>query len=144
MAQAAAHNLASATVTVSIPQRGEEARRVDPLNSATWRGQTRFDDPAGVWDFIRRLEANPTFKAHDLNLTAESTDGCQHVEFVGSLASGYAADELKIVGETLQNLSGPGSLRLTAGSISFPTGQGLLDWLRSTNQPVDMDKISQP
>jgi hypothetical protein len=144
MAQAAAHNLASTTVTVSIPQRGEEARRVDPLKPATWNGLTRFDDSAGVWDFIRRLEGNPTLKAHDLNLTAESADGRQHVEFVGSLESGYAADELKVVVETLQNLSGPGSLRLTAGSLSFPTGQGLLDWLRATNQPVDMDKISQP
>jgi hypothetical protein len=144
MAQAAAHNLASGTVTVPIPQRGEEARRVDPLRPATWSAQTRFDDSAGAWDFIRRLEANPNFKVHDLNLIAESADGYQHVEFTGSLASGYAADELKVAGETLQNLSGPGSLRLTAGSISFPTGQGLLDWLRATNQPVDMEKISQP
>lgn len=143
VAQAAAHNLASAPVTVSIPQRGEEARRVDPVKPATWRGSTRFDDAAAVWDFIRRLESSPAVKAHDLNLTAESTDGRQHVEFVGSLDAGYAAATLKTLAESLQTLSGPGSLRLTAGSLSFATGQGLLDWLRANNQPVDVDKVVQ-
>jgi hypothetical protein len=146
VAQPAAHNLASVPVTVSIPQKGEEARRVDPLKPATWRGQTRFDDAAAVWDFIRRLEAvTPagSIKALDVQLTAESTDGHQHVDYVGSIDGGYAAAALKIVAESLQTLSGPGGLRLTAGRLSFTTGQGLLDWLRANNQPVDMDKVVQ-
>ncbi len=142
-AHAAAYALSSAQVTVPIPQRGDTERRVDPLKPTIWRGATRFDDATAVWDFLRRLEANPTVKAHDLNLTAESTDGRQHVEYVGSLENGYAAAALKSVADSLQILSGPGSLRLTAGSLRFTTGQGLLDWLRATNQPVDMGKISQ-
>lgn len=142
-AQAAAHNLASATVTVPIPQKGEEARRIDPVKPAIWRGKTQVDDAAASWDFIRRLEAAPTIKAHDIQLIAESTDGRQHIEYVGSVDGGYAASALKTVAESLQTLSGPGSLRLSAGSLGFTTGQGLLDWLRANNQPVDMDKVAQ-
>ncbi|HOC01494.1 MAG TPA: hypothetical protein PKM43_22425, partial [Verrucomicrobiota bacterium] len=122
------------------------ARRIDPTKPAVWRGQTRFDDPAATWDFIRRLEAATpadSVKANDVLLTAESTDGRQHVEYVGSLEGGYPASSLKSVAESLQTLSGPGSLRLAAGSLSFSTGQGLLDWLRANNQPVDMDKVVQ-
>jgi len=142
-ALAAAHSLTSAPVTVSMPQRGEEARRVDPLKPATWRATTRLDDAAAAWDFIRRLEAASTVKTHDIRLIAESADGRQHVEYIGSLEGGYAAAALKSIAESLQTLSGTGSLRLTAGSLGFPTGQGLLDWLRANNQPVDMDKIVQ-
>jgi hypothetical protein len=143
VAQASAFNLSSAQVSVSIPQKGEEARRVDPVKPATWRGKTQFDDASASWDFIRRLEAAPSVKAHDIQLTAESTDGCQHIEYVGSVEAGYAASALKSVSESLQTLSGPGALRLTAGSLSFSSGQGLLDWLRATHQAVDMDKIVQ-
>ena len=146
VAQAAAHSLASAPVTVPIPQKGEEARRVDPVKPAIWRGQTRFDDAAAVWDVIRRLEgATPTdsVKALDVGLVADSQDGHQTVEYTGSVAGGYAAAALKSVADSLQTLSGAGALRLTAGRLSFATGQGLLDWLRATNQPVDMNNVIQ-
>jgi hypothetical protein len=105
-----------------------------------------LDDSAAVWDFIRRLESvSPadSVKAVDVQLIADSADGHQTVEYTGSVEGGYAAAALKAVAESLQTLSGPGSLRLTAGKLSFSTGQGLLDWLRANNQQVDMDKIVQ-
>ncbi len=146
VAQASAHNLASAPVTVSILQKGEEARGVDPVKPATWRGQTRLDDAAAVWDLIRRLEsATPadSVKALDVQLTADSADGHQTVEYTGSVESGYTAATLKQVAESLQTLSGAGSLRLTAGRLTFATGQCLLDWLRANKQPMDMNKVIQ-
>lgn len=147
VAQAQAYNLASTAVTISIPQKGEESRRVDPIKPATWRGTNRFDDATAVWDFIRRLEtATPlgSVKAKEVQLTAESVDGHHHVEYLGSLGEGYAASALKPIAESLQILAGAGSLRLTARSLSFSTGQALLDWLRATGQAVDMDKVTQP
>jgi hypothetical protein len=147
MAQASAHALASPPVTISIPQKGEETRRIDPIKPAVWRGVIRFDDAGTTWDFIRRLEAvTPagSVKAHDVRLAAESEDGSQVAEYQGSIEGGYTGGAIKAVAEALQTLSGRGSLRLTAGSLGFATGQGLLDWLRATNQPVDMDKVVQP
>jgi hypothetical protein len=32
---------------------------------------------------------------------------------------------------------------LTIGSIGFPTGQALLDWLRAANQPFNISKVIQ-
>ena len=146
VAQAAAHNLASAPVTISIPQKGEEARNIDPVKPATWSSPTRFDDAAAVWDFIRRLEAvTPanSVKVLDVQLTAESTEGHQHIDYIGSIDGGYTSTALKTIADSLQTLSGPGALRLTVSSLLFTTGQSLLDWLRATNQPVDMDKVAQ-
>ena len=31
---------------------------------------------------------------------------------------------------------------MTTGSLSFPTGQALLDWLLATNQPFNVGKVS--
>jgi hypothetical protein len=144
VARAANYSLDSSPVTIPVPQRGEEARRIDPLKPATWRGCPRLDDAAAVWDFQRRLEDNPTVKAYDLGLTAESADGYQHIEYTGALEAGYGAAELKTVADSLQTLTGAGALRLTVGSLSFVTGQSLLDWMRSTQQAVDMSQITQP
>ena len=33
---------------------------------------------------------------------------------------------------------------MTVGSLGFPTGQALLDWLKATNQPFDTSKVTQP
>ncbi|HVT29813.1 MAG TPA: DUF499 domain-containing protein [Lacipirellulaceae bacterium] len=146
MAQAAAHNLASSPITVPIPQRGEEARRIDPVKPAVWRGSLRLDDAGTTWDFIRRIEsASPagSVKAQDIQLIAESADERQHVDYVGTLEAGYDGPALKHLAESVQTLSGPGSLRLIVGSLSFTTGQALLDWLRATNQAVDMEKVFQ-
>jgi hypothetical protein len=146
VAQAPAHEMASAPITISIPQKGEEARSIDPIKSAIWSSPTRFDDAAAVWDFIRRLEAvTPTnsVKALDIQLNAESAEGHQLIDYTGSIDGGYTAATLKTIADSLQNLSGSGTLRLTVSSLSFTTGQGLLDWLRATNQSVDMDKVTQ-
>ncbi|MBL9192080.1 MAG: DUF499 domain-containing protein [Opitutaceae bacterium] len=145
VALAPAQNLASAPVSIPIPQKGDDARSVDPIKPVVWRGIARFDDSAGVWDFIRRLEATSppgAIRAHDVRIVAESTDGAQHVDYQGSVEEGYTAATIKTVAETLQTLIPSGGLRLTVGSLHFATGQGLLDWLRATGQPVDMDKVS--
>ena len=49
----------------------------------------------------------------------------------------------KSVAEKLQEIVSDGSLRMTVGSLAFPTGQALLDWLRATNQPFNAAKVSQ-
>ena len=38
---------------------------------------------------------------------------------------------------------GGGGLRMTAGSLAFPAGQALLDWLKATNQPFNAAKVRQ-
>jgi hypothetical protein len=73
----------------------------------------------------------------------ESSDGQQHVEFSAANDSGYRADALKSFADRLQELVGTGSLRMTVGSLGFPTGQHLLDWLKASNQPFDISKVRQ-
>lgn len=32
---------------------------------------------------------------------------------------------------------------MSVGSLAFPTGQALLDWLKATNQPFNAAKVAQ-
>lgn len=144
MAVAATYELNSETIRISVPQQGQESRPpVDLLKPARWRQQTKLDDAGAVWDFIRRLEQASGVIAHDIGLTAESADGQQNVEYSGALEGGYDAAAAKTVAEQLQAIVSSGSLRMSLGSLAFPSGQALLDWLKATNQPFDANKVSQ-
>jgi hypothetical protein len=47
------------------------------------------------------------------------------------------------VAEKLQSIVGGESLRMNVGSLGFPSGQLLLDWLKATNQAFNASKVSQ-
>jgi len=143
MAVASAYGLNSETIRLPIPQRGQEERALDPAIPARWNQQTKLDDSGAVWDFIQRLEKATGVGAHDISLTAESSDGQQNVEYSGALDGGYDAAALKSVADKLQEIVSGGSLRMTIGSLGFPTGQTLLDWLKATNQSFNLAKVSQ-
>lgn len=144
MAVCDAYNLSSEILRITIPQQGQEARpAIDVTRPARWNQQTRLDDAGAVWDFLQRLAAAPSVTAHDISLTAESADGLQNIEYSGALESGYDATAAKSVAEQLQTIVSSGSLRMSVGSLAFPTGQALLDWLRATNQPFNAAKVSQ-
>lgn len=144
LAVCAAYDLSSEIVRIPIPQQGKEtAPTIDLTLPARWNQQTRLDDASAVWDFLQRLEAATNVTAHDISLTAESTDGQQNVEYSGALEAGYDAAAAKAVAEQLQAIVSNGSLRMIVGSQAFPTGQALLDWLRATNQPFNAAKVSQ-
>ena len=96
-----------------------------------------------MWDFIQRLDEAATVITFDLQLTAESADGLQHVEYSGALDAGYTASAMKAAADKLQEIVGPGSLRMTVDSLGFATGQALLDWLKATQQPFDAAKVHQ-
>lgn len=144
MAVCAEFDLNSEVLRISIPQRGQENKpSIDPAIPARWNQQTRLDDSSTVWDFIQRLERAAGVRVHDISLTAESVDGHQSVEYFGALESGYDGTGLKSLSDTLQALVGGGGLRMTVGSIAFPTGQALLDWLQATNEQFNVTKVSQ-
>lgn len=144
MAVCDAYTLNSEILRISIPQQGQEARpSIDVARPARWNQQTRLDDAGAVWDFLQRLAAAVRVTAHDISLTAESADGLQNVEYSGALESGYDATAAKSVAEQLQAIVSSGSLRMSVGSLAFPTGQALLDWLRATNQPFNAAKVIQ-
>jgi len=138
------YGIDSDLVKVSIPQQGEQERQIDLGIPACWKKTTRFDDPGAVWDFITRLEANTGVLARDIALTAESADGCQNLEYSGAVEGGFAGTALREVASKLQEIVGAGgALRLSVGSLSFPTGQGLLDWVRQSGQTFDLSYVSQ-
>lgn len=143
IAVAGAFGLNSEVLRIPIPQPGGDGPRLDATRPARWTQRAKLDDAGAVWDFIQRLDEAATVIAHDLQLSAESGDGLQHVEYSGALDSGYTAASLKQAADKLQDIVGPGALRMTVGSLAFPTGQALLDWLRATNQPFDMAKVQQ-
>jgi hypothetical protein len=143
MAVASGYDLNSETVRIPIPQKGKEESTLDPAIPARWTQQTKLDDSGAVWDFIPRAEKVAGMTAYDVGLTAESSDGQQNVEFSGALENGYDAVALKAVAEKLQDIVSGGSLRMVIGSLGFPTGQALLDWLKATNQPFNLSKVIQ-
>lgn len=136
--------IASETIRISIPQRGEEEQTIDLTSACRWSKATKRDDTSGVWDLIARLEQNPSVSAFNIALVAESEGGYQVVEFTGAQESGYAAAALKDLGNRLQDIAGTGAkLRLNIGELAFPTGQALLDWLRAVNETFDANHLSQ-
>ena len=144
LAVASDYGLSSETIRITIPQKGTDRPAIDLASPASWRQQTKLDDASAVWDFLKRLGLANGVTAHDIGLTAESADGLQNVEYSGALESGYAAPAITTVAERLQEIISNGNLRMSVGSLAFPTGQALLDWLRATNQPFNAAKISQP
>lgn len=127
IAVAGAFGLSSEVLRIPIPQPGGDGPRLDATRPARWTQRAKLDDAGAVWDFIQRLDEAATVIAHDLQLSAESGDGLQHVEYSGALDSGYTAASLKQAADKLQDIVGPGALRMTVGSLAFPTGQALLD-----------------
>jgi hypothetical protein len=142
MAVSTGYDLNSEPIRIAIPQKGQERPPVDPVLPARWTQHTKLDDPGAVWNFIKRLELAAGVNAYDISLTAESGDGQQNVEYSGAL-DGYAAGAVKSIADKLQEIVGGGSLRMTIGSLGFPTGQALLDWLKANNQAFDAAKVSQ-
>lgn len=89
------------------------------------------------------LELAAGVSTYDVGLTAESADGLQNIDFSGALPAGYSAAALKTVASRLQDIVSEGSLRMQVGSLAFPSGQALLDWLKASNQSFDASKLSQ-
>lgn len=144
MATASEYGLSSETIRITIPQQGGVERpSLDLLAPARWTQQTKLDDAAAVWDTIGRLEKAGAVMAHDIGLTAESADGQQNVEYSGALEGGYDAPAVKAIAQQLQDIVSEGRLRMAIGSLAFPSGQALLDWLKATNQAFNAAKVIQ-
>ena len=144
IATASEYGLSSETIRITIPQQGGVERpSIDLTAPARWTQQTKLDDAAAVWDTIGRLEKAGSVMAHDISLTAESADGQQNVEYSGALEGGYDAPAVKAIAQKLQDIVSEGSLRMAIGSLAFPSGQALLDWLKATNQAFNAAKVRQ-
>ena len=143
MAVSEVYEINSQQIRITIPQPGQQQQTIDLTRPAKWNSQSRCDDSATTWDLIQRLEHTVNVKAFTINLTSESEDGNRHVDFSGAEAGGYTAADLKSLADKLQEVTGNGSLRLTIGSLGFTTGQGLMDWLRATNQSFNQDRVTQ-
>lgn len=144
MAVSTQYGLSSETTRIAIPQKGSEDRpSINLTASARWLQQTKLDDASAVWDAIGRLEKATGVMAHDISLSADSADGQQNVEYSGAMDAGYDAAALKAIAQKLQDIVDGGSLRMAVGSLAFPTGQALLDWLKATNQPFNAAKVGQ-
>lgn len=143
MAVADAYDLNSDPIRVPIPQKGEETRAVDPQIPARLKLQTRLDDNGAVWNFIEQLDKAAGVSVNDIALTAESANGQQHVEFMGSADSGYDAKALKALADRLVETAGEGTLRMQVSTLNFATGQGLLDWLRANKLPFEQHRVTQ-
>jgi hypothetical protein len=143
IAASSAYGLSSETIRIPIPQKGQEARTLDLIIPSRWVDTTKLDDSGAVWDFIQRLSLAADVSACDVSLTAESSDGQQNVDYAGVLETGYGATSLRSIAEKLQDIVGGGSLRMAVGSLAFPTGQALLDWLKANKISFSLTKVIQ-
>lgn len=143
LAVADAYDLNSEQIRVQIPQKGEETRTIDPRIPARYRLEMKLDDTSAVWNFLEQLQGNAGVTANDIALTAESATGEQYVEFNGSIEAGYDAAALKELANRLVGVTGEGSLRMKVSQFHFPTGQSLLDWLRTNKLPFEQPRVTQ-
>ena len=101
----------------------------------------KLDDSASVWKFINKLEQSPNINANDISVSLESSDGKETIDYIGSRS--FEGASLKETVEKLQTMVGSGGLRMTVGNLDFPTGQGLLDWLKVAEIPFDFNSVEQ-
>jgi hypothetical protein len=134
----------SEPVRIPIPEKnGPDSPRVDPLKPAKWVSPQRIDDTGQVWNFLKKLAEGQSIRAYDVSFIAENADGQQHIEFNGTLETGYDHESLKSLADRVQEIVGTGTLRMSIGSLGFPTGQTLLDWLNASQQQFDMSRVRQ-
>lgn len=143
MAVADTYGLNSEQIRIQIPQKGEETRAVDLKIPAKLKLQQKLDDTGEVWNFIDQLGQATGATVNDITITAESADGLQHVEFIGSVDAGYDAAALKVLADRLVETAGEGALRMQVSTFNFATGQGLLDWLRAHKLPFEQHRVTQ-
>ncbi len=143
MAVADSYTLNSEQIRIPIPQKGEETRTVDPKIPARLKLQQKLDDTGEVWNFIEQLGKHAGTTVNDITITAESANGQQHVEFIGSADAGYDATALKTLADRLVETAGEGALRMQVSTFNFATGQGLLDWLRANKLPFEQHRVTQ-
>ena len=112
-------------------------------SSAAFAGRS-LSDPGLRQFLIEQKAEHGTWEVNRLSLAAAYF----HPDVtVARAEAGELAAAIKTVAERLQEIvsqGGIGSLRMSAGSLAFPTGQALLDWLKATNQPFNAAKVSQP
>jgi len=143
IAVAADFGINSEIIRIAIPQPGREEPALNLSQPARWNSRMKLVDAGAVWNFIQRLETASSVTAHVVGLTADSEDESQHVVYSGAVEGGYNAASIKAAADKLQEVVGAGALRMTIGSLGFPTGQVLLDWLRASNQSFDVSKVKQ-
>ena len=143
MATSSEYGVSSDATTIPIPS----GKGTDPLVKvaapAKWTQSSKLDDSTSTWDFIRRLEAASGVSVFDILVSSENEDGTHVIEFTGARDAGYDGATLKEFVDALQGMAAGGSLRLTVGAMGFPTGQGLLDWLKATGQSFVAAKVVQ-
>ncbi|MEQ1754678.1 MAG: DUF499 domain-containing protein [Micropepsaceae bacterium] len=143
VASSAGLGINSEQIRITPPLPGVREDKIDVSKSARWTGISRFDDPGSVWNFVQRLTSTSGMLAFDIHITAENEDGSQAAEFQGAMDAGYDSPTLKSLLERLQDIVGGDKIRMSAGTLGFPTGQALLEWLKSTNQQFDQFKVKQ-
>jgi hypothetical protein len=94
-----------------------------------------------VWNLISKLEQSPGIKANEIKVKMTSSDDEVIIDYIGNRS--FEVASLKEMVEKLQAIVGEGTLRMTVGELYFPTGQGLLDWLRVENTPFDPNFVEQ-
>jgi hypothetical protein len=83
----------------------------------------------------------PNVKANDIGVSLESSDGKETIDY--NCSRSFEGATLKETVEKLQTMVTSGELRMAVGSLDFPTGQGLLDWLKVAEISFDFNSVEQ-
>ena len=141
IATCAAFNLTSTQSNIPIPEIGKKKPKIILTLPARLKKKLKLDDSASVWKFIGKLEQLPNVNANDISVNLESSDGKETIDYIGSRS--FEGASLKETVEKLQTMVGSGGLRMAVGSLDFPTGQGLLDWLKVAEMPFEPNYVEQ-
>jgi hypothetical protein len=140
IATCAAFNLSSAQSNIPIPD-GKKKPKINVAIPTKWKKKLKLDDSASVWKFIGKLEQLPNVNANDISVSLESSDGKENIDYIGSRS--FEGASLKETVEKLQTMVEGGGLRMSVGSLDFPTGQGLLDWLKVSEISFEPNYVEQ-
>ena len=143
LAVAEVEGIKSKQLRVPIPKRDVTGLfEIDPHKACLWSRRHKLDDSGSTWKFIEAMEKHIVI-AYDIIIKAENNAGDQTLEYLGSGAEGYLSNQLRKFCDSLQELVGPGSVRLECARMHFPTGQALLDWLKEAGIEPIPEEVEQ-
>ncbi|HOY90046.1 MAG TPA: hypothetical protein PKZ09_09785, partial [Bacillota bacterium] len=143
LAVAEVDGIKSKLLKVSVPKIDVKGLfEIDPHKSCLWSHRHKLDDSGSTWKFIEAMEKH-IVTAYDIIIKAENNAGDQTLEYLGSQSDGYRYDHLRQLCDSLQELVGPGSIRLECSRTHFSTGQALLDWLKEAGMQPIPEEVNQ-
>ena len=116
-----------------------DGSKVDPELPATWKRENRPSTTKDSYEFLARL------KKHQASVLGPrvTINGQSWVELSVDAKLAMNGEKMESAINSLRGLLADGEVEIEAESLSFPTGQNLLDWVAEVKTEIKREEVKQ-